>query len=263
MGLIIVLIILSIIFSVGFYFIPISSWFMFLWVPVAIILAAVCIVLFVLAYLFLCKKDNPKGKFRHFLLRNACFLTIKYNHIKPTIVGLENINKDDTYVIYANHKSMLDPVIMYHEMHIICTAIGKSDLFTNKIMIAIKDTFGAISLNRNNTREAVLSINEGIEKLKGGLSIIIFPEGGILTRDEETMSGLRAGAYKLATKSKRSILPVSIIGSSNIAKLPRRKRKNVKVIVHKPINYEDFKDMNTNEIGLKVETIINGDFNEK
>lgn len=263
MFLIILCVILAALYSVGFALIPVSNWFLFLWIPLAIILAAITVVLFVLCYLFLCKKDNPKGKLRHMILRSGVLIAIKFLHIKIHTEGLENIDKNETYVIYANHKSQMDPLIMYNQMKIICTAVGKSELFTNKVMIAIKDTFGAISMNRNNTREAVVAINDGIKKLKGGLSIIIFPEGGILTRDEETMSGLRAGAYKLAIKSQRSILPVSLIGSSAIAKLPKFKKKEVTLKIHKPITYDEYKDMNTNEIGLMVENIINGDFNEK
>ena len=188
---------------------------------------------------------------------------MKFCNIHVDLYGKENLKKGETYVIYGNHKSMLDPVIIYNELHIKCTAIGKSELFNNKIMILIKDTFGAISLNRNNTREAVKSINLGIETLKDGLSVIIFPEGGILTRDEEKMSGLRAGAYKLAIKSERSILPITLVGTSHIATTKLFKRKHIKLYIHKPITYEEFKDMNTNQIGMMVEDIINGDISEQ
>ena len=259
-------IILVLLLTVGYTFllniIPLSNWFLFLWIPLAFILAVASVFAFILIFIFTCPKNNPKGKFRHFILKQGLFLAVKWNHLDITVVGLENIDKNETYVIYGNHKSMMDPIIMYMNMGIICTAIGKSELFQNKLMIALKDTFGAVSLNRNNTREAVKSINEGIEKLKGGLSVIIFPEGGILTREEEKMSGLRAGAYKLALKSQRSILPITLIGTSQIAKLPRRQKKEIKLIIHRPFKYDEFANMNTVEIGQMVENLVNGDISE-
>ena len=121
----------------------------------------------------------------------------------------------------------------------------------------IKETFGAISIDRDNDREALKQIIFAIKEIKEGLSMIIFPEGGIKDRNEEEMVSLRAGAYKLVTKSQATILPVSIIGSSEISKKKRYKRKNVKVVIHEPIRYDAFKQMNTNEIGLMVEEIIN------
>ena len=71
------------------------------------------------------------------------------------------------------------------------------------------------------------------------------------------MVSLRAGAYKLVTKTEATILPISIIGLSEISKRKRNKRKDVKIIVHKPIRYNEFKEMNTTEIGIMVEEIIN------
>lgn len=244
------------------YFIPLSHWFLFLWIPMSIILAVVIILGGIILFVYLCPKNNPKGKVRHFIMRNALWLTLKFEHVHTEVVGLENIDPNETYVIYGNHKSMLDPVIMYVNMHVTLTAIGKSEIFENGLVNTIAKAFGAISLNRNNTREAVKSINQGIETLKGGLSVIIFPEGGILTREDEHMTGLRAGAYKLVLKSERPILPITLIGTSKIASTPRIKRKNVKLIIHKPIMYEEVKDLNTNQIGEMVEELINGDINE-
>ena len=97
---------------------------------------------------------------------------------------------------------------------------------------------------------------------KNGTSMIIFPEGGIKTRDVEEMVNLRAGAYKLATKSGAMILPCSIIGSSQIKSNRRIKRKDVTVIFYKPISKEEYQSMNTTEIGLRVEEIINSGIKE-
>ena len=129
-------------------------------------------------------------------------------------------------------------------------------------MRLICNTFCAIPINRENDREAAKSIIKAIGMIKNGTSMIIFPEGGIKTRDVEEMVNLRAGAYKLATKSGAKILPCAIVGSSRIKSKRRIKRKNVTVIFFKPIDKEEYQSMNTTEIGLMVEEIINNGIKE-
>ncbi len=101
---------------------------------------------------------------------------------------------------------------------------------------------------------------EAIRAVRNGLSYIIFPEGGIKTRETEEMVNLRAGAYKLVTKSEALLLPVTILGSSKI-----KKRKNlfksltVQIIVHKPLSKEEYESQTTTELGEYVMNMINKD----
>ena len=233
-------------------------WFIAIWILVALLLAIITVVIYFLLLITFAPRNNPKGKIRHFVLRNVVSLFVKFYHIKLEVIGKENIPaQDDKYVVYANHKSNMDPLLIYLALNRRLTAVGKSTLFQNKIMKNIQLTFGAISIDRENDREALKQIIYAIKLIKNGLSMIIFPEGGIKSRDEEEMVSLRAGAYKLVTKTEATIVPISIIGSSEISKRKRFKRKNIKIIIHKQIKYEGFKDKNTTEIGIMVEDIIN------
>ena len=253
---VILLIILSVGYSLLYSLIPLSSWYLFLWIPLGIISGAITLVLLLLIYLLFASKTKCTNSLKHFILRNAVWLVLKVFHIKLDIVGKENI-PNGTFVIYGNHKSNMDPLIIYYAMHVKCTAIGKKSLFVHPIMKLITKTFGAIPIDRENDREAAKSIVQGIKLVKGGLPIIIFPEGGIKSRDTDEMVNLRAGAYKLATKAEAPILPCSIIGSSKISETKSRKKKIIKIIFHKPISKEEYKGKNTTEIGLEVEGIIN------
>ena len=257
------LIFLILILTVGYtfllYLIPSPGmWFIAIWILIALLLAVITVVAFFLILTACAPRKNPTGKFRHFILKNAVNLFIAFYHVKITVEGKENIpNQEETFVVYANHKSNMDPLLIYSALHRRLTAVGKKSLFQNWVMKNIQLTFGAIALDRDNDREAVKQIIDAINKIKSGVSMIIFPEGGIKSRDEEEMVSLRAGAYKLVTKTGATILPISIIGSSEISKRKRYKRKNVKIIIHKPIRKDEFKDFNTTEIGIKVEDIIN------
>lgn len=239
------------------FFVDLSKYFMFLWVPVSFILGFITFALYLYFYMLIASHTRPNKRHKHFLLRNTVFWSLIIFHVKVTVIGKENI-PDETFIVYSNHKSNMDPIFIYYALHTdSVTAIGKSTLFKNHFMKLIGNTFGAIPLNRENDREAAKAIIKAIGDVKKGMSMIIFPEGGIKTRDVEEMVNLRAGAYKLATKSGAKILPCAIIGSSQIKKKRRIKRKNVTVIFYKPIDKEEYQKMNTTEIGLMVEDIIN------
>ena len=253
----ILLLIFAVIYSYLLTLSGLSLAFLALWIPLAIILAAITILLMAYIFLLLCPKKDPMKKFRHFILRNAVVWACAFLNVKIEVSGRENIPTDETFVVYANHKSNMDPVILYLSLHRLCTAIGKKTLFQNYFMKLVASVYGAIPLDRDNDREAAKTIVKSIKKVKEGWNIIIFPEGGIKSRDCEEMVNLRAGAYKLAMKANALILPVSIVGSAQISKLAKYKRKVVKVIYHKPVGPEYYEGKNTTEVGLYVEDIIN------
>ncbi len=253
---IVLFILLSAIYSYLFTLIPLSLWFLFLWIPLGILGSLLTILIFALLFLWIGSKTKPKHKFKHFVLRNACWLSMVFLHIHLEIEGKENIPQH-TFVVYANHKSNMDPVMIYYAMHKICSAIGKKTLFVHPIMKLVCKTYDAVPMDRENDREAAKALATGIKKVKNGLSMIIFPEGGIKTRETEEMVNLRPGAYKLATKAEAPILPISIVGSSKIKTKKRRERITVRIIFHKPIEKEEYQGLNTTELGLRVEEIIN------
>ena len=234
-----------------------SLAFLALWIPLGLILAILTILIMAYIFLLACPKKDPMHKFRHFILRNAVIWACWFLHVKIEAEGQENIPTDKTFVVYANHKSNMDPVIIYLTLHRLCTAIGKKSLFKNYFMRLVAQVWGAIPIDRDNDREAAKTMVRSIKHCKEGWNIIIFPEGGIKSRDCDEMVNLRAGAYKLAMKANALILPVSIIGSAQISKLPKWKRKVVKVIYHKPVEPSFYEGKNTTEVGLYVEDIIN------
>ena len=250
-------------FSYLFTLTGLSLWFLFLWVPLSFISSIIILALLTLLFLAIGTLTKPTGPFRHFILRNMCYVGLSLYRIKVVTVNRENLPKE-TFVIYANHKSNYDPVIIYYAAKKACSAVGKKELFKNPFMKIVATAYGAVPMDREDDREAVKSMMIAIKQVKQGLSMIIFPEGGIKSRETELMVDLKPGAYKLATKPGAPIVPVTIIGSSQISKKKFFQRKVVKVVFHKPIYKAEYENLNTTEIGKKVEEIINGEItNEK
>ena len=235
-----------------------SNYFIFLWVPCGFLTSIVLFALWVLFLIYvimpLCK---PNSSFLKNLVRPIICFVNRLAKIHLKVYGKENIPQKDTFVIFANHKSMLDITVIYEAVNKPISAIAKKELSNVPVLKSIAKSLKVQFVDRENDREAVKSLLEAIKYVKKGLNYFIFPEGGIKSRDSELVVDLKAGAYKLATKPRVAILPVSIIGTSKLAENSFKRRTDVKVIFHKPIYPEEYDTFNTHEIGEHVGKIIN------
>lgn len=181
--------------------------------------------------------------------------------VRLVVEGKENLTPNHKTLYVANHKSLIDPFLIYIATGRSLTAAAKSDLWKYKILLPLIDAFHVIKINRDNDREAVKSILEGIKYIKGGNGMIIFPEGGIKTRDVDQMVAIKAGAYKLAVKAEADIQPIALIGNKDISKRKFYQPFKKVILRYLPaIHPEDYKDLNTHEIAHKVLNMVNENY---
>ena len=250
---------------ISFLYSLISSnpWLWFLWIPLGLITT----VIFFVGWLYLIvlpiiKRVNPNNKLKIFYTIHILKMINLVCGVKVSVEGKENLTKETKVLYVSNHKSMIDPVIIYEALG--CkgpTAAAKSDLWDIKPLLPFLDSFRVIKINRSSDREAAKSIVDGIKYMKEGNGIILFPEGGIKTREVEQMVSIKPGAYKLAIKSEAVIQPIALIGSAKISKrklfTPRTK---VIVRILPALTYEEYKELNTHELAYKVLNIVNENF---
>ena len=91
-------------------------------------------------------------------------------------------------------------------------------------------------LDRKDIKQGLKTILTGIEKLKSGISIFIFPEG---TRNKvnDTFLPFHGGSFKLSQKSGCPIVPIALNNTSAIFEdhLPKIKKAHVIIEYGKPI----------------------------
>ena len=102
--------------------------------------------------------------------------TINIIGMNIKVVGKENIPKN-ACVFVGNHTSILDiPVIFYSaDRHI--GFISKKEVLKVPVLSYWLERGKCIALDRQNPRDGVRMINEGVKNLKEGYSMMIFPEG--------------------------------------------------------------------------------------
>ena len=243
--------------------ISVNPWFWFLWVPLGLLTTVILFAgwLYLIA-LPIIKSLNPNSKLKIFYTIHVLKMVNLLCGVKVKVEGLEKLTKEEKVLYVANHKSMLDPCIIYEALKVKGpTAASKSDLWDIKPLIPFLNAFRIIKINRSSDRETAKSIVDGIKYMKEGNGIILFPEGGIKTREVEQMVSIKPGAYKLATKSEAVIQPLALVGNASVSKHKFfQPRVTVTVRVLDPITYEEYQHMNTHEIAYRVVEVINANF---
>ena len=174
---------------------------------------------------------------------------------KVTVNGLENI-PEGAVLFVSNHQSNYDiPVFMSY--------IRKPKGFVAKIetkkVPLLKywmQFMDCIFIDRSDLRQQAKTIIEGIKQLQNGHSMVLFPEG---TRSKGgPVSEFKAGSFKLATKSKVPIIPVTLNGTYKIMEANgwRIKPADVTLTVHPPIETAELTREDEVELCDKVREII-------
>lgn len=114
-------------------------------------------------------------------------------------------------------------------------------------------------MDRHDMKQSAQVIIDGIKQLKSGINMVIFPEG---TRSKTGALGdFKAGSFKLATKSKCPIVPITIDGTRNIMEANNYfiKKQNINLYIHPPIDVTTLTKEETAELPDKVKEIIESD----
>lgn len=131
------------------------------------------------------------------------------------VYGKENIDRKGTYVIVSNHQSKIDMLANSYSCPILCQFLSKMEM---------KDVpfFGYIAKHQTILidRKSKESKEKGFElmenRLKAGLSILIYPEG-TRNRTENPLKNFYDGAFRLAIQSGYPILVQTLANSNKLA----------------------------------------------
>lgn len=197
---------------------------------------ALFLLLFPFTYLFLQKEEwKPRAHFVNrlwgklfFPLVGICFeVTYRF---RPERRG--------TYVFCANHFSYLDIATMGVILDNYFAFVGKHGV--KKVPL-----FGYmfaklhIQVDRDKGHSRAYSLNKSIKTLASGRSVMVFPEGGILTKNPPHVHlPLQKGAFIMAIQQQVPLVPVTLHTNHQLLpdKTPIRLRPGVvRAIVHEPI----------------------------
>jgi len=176
---------------------------------------------------------------------------------KVTVLGEENVPKDEPVLYVANHRSYFDILLTYVRVPRPTGYISKKEMERYPLLRNWMRNLHCLFLDRKDIKQGLKTILTGIEQMKSGISMCIFPEG---TRNKvnDTFLPFHGGSFKLAEKSRCPIIPISLNNTAAIFEdhIPKIKKAHVIIEYGKPI-YPDTleKDVKKNLAGYVSDQI--------
>ena len=230
-----------------FYTLWATFWFVFLF-----------IMLFPFFWFFLQKTEwKPIA---HYLNRlwGKIFFPIAGIPIKVQYDFEPDVNK--TYVFCANHFSYLDIASMGMIIKNYFAFVGKASL---KGVPLFGYMFAKlhIQVDRGDKNSRVTSMTRSIKALKSGRSVMIFPEGGIWSKEMPKMSlPLKDGGFAMAIQQQLPIVPISLLNNYKI--MPDGHftvyPQTIRAIIHQPIETIGMTNADVEDLKTRFYNVVQG-----
>jgi 1-acyl-sn-glycerol-3-phosphate acyltransferase len=209
----------------------------------AVLFLLVTVILSVVSILF--ALIDPSGRLYLWLAKAWSRIFLFLFRTKVSVSGASNIKKGNHYVFCSNHSSYADIPVLSVAVPQYIRLILRNTLTRIPIWGWALVASPMIIIDRSNAVKARKTLTRAVEIIKGGASVLLFPEG-TRTRDGNLQS-FKRGAFHLAYESEVEVIPVAIKGTFEL--MPRTENlpktgKHVSVRIGEP---------------LKIDTNITGD----
>lgn len=169
--------------------------------------------------------------------------------------GIENIPKEDGFIFYPNHQGLFDVLTFFYSCPKPFAFVIKKEA---KDVILLKQAIGAtgsLAMDREDIRQSMQVINQVAKEVKEGRNYIIFAEGH-RSRNGNKLLEFKGGSFKAAQKAKCPIVPCALVNSFVPFDENSIRPVTVKLIYLKPMYYEEYQHMKSNEIAAEVKRRI-------
>ncbi len=171
------------------------------------------------------------------------------------VIGEENLKKHKTVLFVSNHQSYADIAVFLANIDMDKGFVAKEELIKFPVLSDWMKNINCVFMDRSDLKKSGKAIIDGINILKSGYSMVIFPEG---TRSKSSnLLEFKSASLKMAAKAKVPIVPVSLDGTYKILEEHNRIRSaEVFITIHEPIETENIKNNEIEKLSEDVVEII-------
>lgn len=204
-------------------------------------------------------KWNPDLKSRSSLaIVNWAFRwVIRLSGVKVVVKGEENIPKDTAVLYVGNHRSYYDIILTYVRVPRPTGYVAKIEMLKIPLLSIWMKNLHCLFLDRKDIKQGLKTILAGVDLVKNGISVCIFPEG-TRNKTKDTFLPFHDGSFKIAEKGGVPVIPMSIVNSSAVFEdhMPKIRRSTVVIEYGKPIDIKSLDKDTRKNIGNYVSGII-------
>ncbi|MCD8083334.1 MAG: 1-acyl-sn-glycerol-3-phosphate acyltransferase [Clostridiales bacterium] len=205
-------------------------------------------------------KNEPKKQQEYCLkVVQAMFRSVlRLAGVRITVKGYENI-PDEPVLYVGNHSSYFDILVGYVTVPGLTGFVAKKEMERVRTLAAWMRGVNCLFLDRKDIRAGLQTIREGVEKVKGGVSVWIFPEGTRnMGEDLTQLLPFKEGSLKIAEKAGCPVVPVAITGTADVWErhLPWMRPSDVTVEYGEPIYIKELPPAERKHVGAYVQSMI-------
>ena len=143
------------------------------------------------------KKPGIKTRISEKMVKRGFKICLRIAGAKISVKGVENIPTDQAVLFVSNHRSYFDILVSYVSSPIPLGFVAKKEMEKIPGLSTWMKNIRCLFLDRENVKEGLKTILQGVEQLKSGYSVYICPEG---TRNhKEEMLPFKEGSTKMAS----------------------------------------------------------------
>ncbi|TKJ31216.1 1-acyl-sn-glycerol-3-phosphate acyltransferase [bacterium (candidate division B38) B3_B38] len=172
------------------------------------------------------------------------------------VKGAENVIRGGSQIFASNHQSICDILVLAGYLPVQFRWIAKKELFRIPFMGWHMSRGGYIRIDRSSLIQSARSVREAAAQIRGGKSVVIFPEG---TRSPDgRLQPFKRGAFSLAILAQVPVVPVAISGSHKVVRKGslRVHPGRIRVVIDKPIPTEGYTTKDKAILAEKVRSVI-------
>ena len=187
-------------------------------------------------------QGKVRGYFRYMVI-NTVDGVLKVARVRVHVSGKELLPRDTRFMLVSNHLSRFDPMVSMVALKRTPLAfVSKPENFKIPIAGPYVHKCKFLSIDRENPRAAITTLNTCVEYIKSGeLSMGIYPEGTRSLTGE--LGEFHDGVFKIARDTKAPIVVMTLRGTENIAKNFPFRATRVEMKIVKVIQPEDYAGM--------------------
>ncbi len=156
---------------------------------------------------------KTRDKIVHYLLKFYSNFWCYMTGIIPRKYHRSKTDFSKSYIIAANHQTYFDPVQMYTALPIYFKGVGKIEV--NKApLFGLLYRMAVIVVDRGSARKSATTFRNMVRYLRDNWSVVIYPEATFPNQIQDKMLAFKKGAFALAQKEQKDILPMLFIDAS-------------------------------------------------
>ena len=139
---------------------------------------------------------------------------LDHAEVTRTVLNVEHVPADETFILMSNHKSLYDVPLLIESFPRTLRMVTKTELFRVPIWGPAMREAGFIEIDRKNSARAKEGLEVAKARLAEGINVWIAP-GGTRSRSGD-LGPFKSGGFRLAMATGFRILPVGIRGTEKI-----------------------------------------------